>query len=515
MAPAAHWLDQLTAVVAPRFTLKRQRARLALDLLARHYEGAAPGRRTQGWPRRAGDANAVIGPALSLLRQHARDLVRNNSYAASAVETIADHTCGWGIVAKPAKTVRPAVREAALARWKPWAETAACDADGRHDLVGLQKLVMTTVVEAGEALIRRRRRRAEDGLPLPIQIQVLEPDFLDTLKDNVALANGGRIVQGVEFDALDHRVAYWLFPEHPGATTISVRGFGASQRIPAENVLHVFKAGRPGQVRGPSWFGPVILRMKDFDEYEDATLLKQKIAACLAVILTDVDGAGTALGKTDPDKPEQDGIEPGMIVMAPPGRSVEIVEPPSVAEYDTVAAGQLRAIATGLGVTFEDLTGNYAGMPFSAARMSRLRHWSRVEGWRWRMLIPQFLDPVWGWAMEAAMIGGLAEAPPVEWTAPPAPMIEPDREGLAYQRNIRGGLMTLSEAIRERGYDPDDLLGEMAADWKKLDQLGLILDSDPRKTTQAGQPRDPAKAAATAPAEEADRLLVSPNGGGH
>ena len=103
--------------------------------------------------------------------------------------------------------------------------------------------------------------------------------------------------------------------------------------------------------------------------------------------------------------------------------------------------------------------------------------------------------------MQAAAIASLAplEAPQAEWTAPPMPMIEPDKEGLAYQRNIRGGIMTLSEAIRERGYDPDALFAEMADDWKKVDQLGLVLDSDPRKMTQAGQTQAAAAPVAGAP----------------
>jgi len=110
------------------------------------------------------------------------------------------------------------------------------------------------------------------------------------------------------------------------------------------------------------------------------------------------------------------------------------------------------------------------------------------------MLIPQFCDPVWGWAMEVAGIFGLKGAPAAAWTAPPLPMIEPDREGLAYQRNIRTGIMTLSESIRERGYDPEEVMAEMAADNAKLDKLGLILDSDARNTTQAGNPRTSAGA---------------------
>jgi lambda family phage portal protein len=491
----ATWIDRLGGLIAPQWALRRERARVALDTLRRNYEGAGTGRRQQGWRRTAGDANATIGPALSALRTTARDLVRNNPYAESALATIADHTVGWGIVAKPSpKTTR------VLQAWKAWAETTACDADGRHDFYGLQKLVMRTVVESGEVLVRRRLRRPEDGLPLPLQLQVLDPDFLDTSKDTMGGAGpSNRIIQGVEFDAIGRRVAYWLFPEHPGSSLAT----NASVRVPADLVLHVFKPLRPGQVRGPSWFAPVLLRFKDFDEFEDATLMKQKIAACLAVITSDVDGSSAALGTPDDTlDPPVDTLEPGAILNVPPGRTIDVVQPPAVREYSDYARNVLRAIATGLGVTYEDLTGDYSDMPFSAARMSRLRHEARIHDWRWRILIPQFCDPVWAWfAQAAAVMGQVPEGVRVEWTPPPIPMVDPSNEGLAEMRNVRAGLKSLPEMMRERGYDPDELVEEVAAFNQKLDDLGVVLDSDPRKMTQAGQLQGEA-AQASEPAPE-------------
>lgn len=478
------WLDRAIGYLAPRTGLKRIRARLAFEIVARHYEAASTGRRTQGWNRSTADASAATGPFLSRLRESARDLVRNNGYAESALTTIGDHVVGWGIVAKPKKTNKQAAD-----LWEQWAGTTACDSDQRNDFYGLQKLVMRTVVESGEVLVRRRLRRPEDNLPIPLQLQVLEPDYLDILKTEIG-ANGRRIIHGVEFDALGRRAAYWLFQEHPGAQLTGAGSPSLSSRpVPAESILHIYKQSRPGQVRGPSWFAPVLLRFKDFDEYEDATLMKQKIAACLAVITSDIDGTAAPLGTADTSQsPEFDSLEPGMIVNAAAGRSITVVDPPAVREYSDYVRTSLRAIATGLGVTYEDLTGDYANMPFSAARMSRLRHWARVDDWRWRTLIPQFCDPAWAWAMQAAQIMGLKEAPLAEWTAQPPAMIDPANEGLAYQRNIRTGIQTLSDAIRERGYDPKALLAEMAADNKKLDELGIVLDSDARKTTQAGNP---------------------------
>jgi lambda family phage portal protein len=489
-----NWLDRAIGFLAPMAGLRRIRARAASDVIVRHYEGASTGRRTQGWNRSGSDAVAAVVPFVKNLRDSARDLVRNNGYAESAITTICDHVVGWGIVAKP----RP-VNGPASELWQKWAGTTACDADGRSTFAGLQHLVMRTVVESGEVLIRKRIRLPEDGLPIPVQVQVLEPDYLDTAKTVASLPNKGWITAGVEFDGIGRRVAYWLFPEHPGA--YQANKVAASLRVGAEFVLHVYRQDRAGQVRGASWFAPVLLKFKDFDDFDDATLMKQKVAACLSLVTTDVDGTAPGLGTVDPANPTIDELQPGAILNLAPGRSVTVVDPPTVREYSDYTRTTLRGVATGLGVSYEDLTGDYSAVNFSSARMARLRHWARVEDWRWRTLVPQFCDPVWIWVMEVAgmLEAGPSAVPGVEWTAPPLPMIEPDREGLAYQRNIRGGLMTQSEALRERGYDPEAVFKEMAADNKRLDELGLILDSDARNTTQAGNPRSTAATLAADP----------------
>lgn len=480
-------VGQLLRAVAPRWSLERDRARLAAAVLQRHYEAAASGRRTQGWSRAGTDANtAQAGAALARVRDIARDLVRNNGYAESALTTIVDHAVGWGISPRLGQADSDPVKA-----WRRWAETTDCDADGRCDFAGLQKLVMRSVVESGEVLVRRRRRKLSDGFALPMQLQVLESDYLDASR-SAALPNGGKILQGVEFDPIGRRVAYWLFPKHPGertVNTVQASLFPTSVRVDAADILHLFKSSRPGQVRAISWFAPVLVRFKDFDEYEDAVLVKAKIAACLSIITSDTDGSNAPLGTVDSSAdPEIDTLAPGAILNIAPGRTVEVVQPPSSADYPEFAKTSLRAIATGLGVTYEDLTGDYQNMPYSAARMSQKRHWARVDDWRWRLLVPQFCAPVWRWAMQdAEILTGIAGPETVEWTAPPPPMLDPDKEGLAYTRNIRAGLISLSEAIRERGGDPTMHLEEMATDNALLDQLGLVLDSDPRHMTQAGQ----------------------------
>jgi capsid protein len=242
------------------------------------------------------------------------------------------------------------------------------------------------------------------------------------------------------------------------------------------------------------------------------------------VILTDPDGTGTGLGVVetgeDSTSPQLDRIGAGTIHVAPPGRGVEIVNPPRVDDYGPYSEVTLRTVAAGFGVTYEGMTGDYSEMPFSAARMSRLAYWARVEDWRWQTLIPQFCQPVWFWAMQVAVIAGRTrEIPTAEWTAPPPPMIDPKAEGLAYRNNVRTGIMSLSEALRERGYNPKIVLQELAADFKLLDKLELVLDCDPRKRTQQGQSQSEPKeeepeppVTALAPAKKSNGKATPANG---
>ena len=474
--------DRVLMAIAPKWALNRARARL----MARHFESASVGRRTAGWSRKMTDANsAASGVTLGYLRAQARDLVRNNPWAKRGLRRLVTNTVGWGIV--PAATGRGA--DAVMARWKQWGESTQCDAAGRLTFYGLQRLVFRTVVESGECLIRRRPRLLKDGLAVPMQIQVLEPDYIDTSKDGMMGSEGGPIVQGIEFNAIGKRVAYWLFDQHPGSTNLVALN-PVSRRIPAFGILHVFDQERAGQVRGPSWLASVDVRLHDLDEFEDATLMKQKIAACMAAFVTDLDGAGAALGEEGTDGASgqpTDTFEPGMILNLPQGKQVTVANPPVATDHASFLTTSLRGVAAGMGVTYEDLTGDYSQVNFSSARMSRLAHQSDVHDHRWNILIPQFCAPVWAWMLDSLLIAGLdVDESPAQWTPPPAQMVDPEKEGLAYTRMIRSGLMTWSQVIRELGEDPALQIKAIAETNTAWDAAGIQLDSDPRRMSQAG-----------------------------
>lgn len=490
------WFDRALLSLAPEYGLKRIRARATLDLLQkRHYEAAIPGRRTDNWQRNFHDADVTLRSAAATLRNHSRDLMRNNGWAKRARAVVSNNTVGRGIRPK-AVGADPTVLAAAMDLWKRWGETVECESDNRQTFYGIQRLVMRNLMTDGEVLIRRRWRRAADGLSIPIQLQVIEADYINTAWNALNSDSGGPIIQGIEFDKLGRRAAYWLFQNHPG----SGRNIDPPKRIAAEEIIHVYDVERAGQTRGVSWLGAAIVNLKELDEYDDAELMKQKIAACFAAFVTDTDGLGSPIGEPTTGDDSIETFEPGMIHQLPPGKSVTMANPPTLTS-DALPARTLRRVAASLGITFEDLTGDYSGVNFSSARMARIAHWGNVQAWQQDMVIPLVCTGVWDWAMEAAVdFGLLPVAPTSSWTPPPMPALEPDKEALALQRSVRAGAKTFSDMVREQGDDPDTHFAEYAADLARLDALKIVLDSDARKTTQVGQ-EQPSETAEKAPPE--------------
>lgn len=461
---------------------------MALNVV-REYEGASKGtRRTDGWKTKSTSARAETRIALGPLRDRARDLVRNNAHAARAVSVIAANLVGYGIKTAIQTTNKKAAKPLQAA-WLKWAESTECDFDGQHDLYGLQEIVARGIVESGEMLVRRVWCPASDGLTVPMQLQVLEGDYIDSVRDQV-LSDGNIVIQGIEYNKRGKRVAYWLFEEHPGdgwlrGRSTLVAGF-ISKRVPAKDIVHIYRMDRAGQVRGVSWFSPVILRLRDFDEYVDAQLIRQKIAACFTAFVSDQDtpeSTGTSAASTLSER-----LEPGAIEFLPPGKTITMNSPPIVQGYGEYASVSGHEISAGVGIPYESMTGDYSQVNFTSGKMARSEFYALLDVWQYKMFVPKFCGGVFGWFCEAAIMAGLpAQGATAKHTPPRRTLVDPTREIPAIIKAVRGGLQTLPGAIREAGYEPDEFLAEYAEANAALDKLGIILDSDPRKITNGGQ----------------------------
>lgn len=473
---ADHLLDRALAALAPGLAARRAAARLALARaelaaarlsLARKitnsYDAAGSGRRTDGWARVGTSQNAEAGSALHRLRNGARELVRNDPFAARAPRVFAAHLVGAGITPR-AITEDQAARARLRDRWQEFVET--CDPEGRLDWYGLQRLAARTLFESGEALVLWTPRAARGGVAWTVQ--VLEPDFLDTQKTG-RLPSGNIAIQGVEFDATGRRVAYWLFDRHPGDRFGLSLGGLASKRISAEFVDHLFEVLRPGQVRGVPWLAPVALTLRDIKDLNEAELVRKKLEACITAVVFNPDPVeDPTVGKslTDSEGNAVDELEPGMILHAQPGYELNFHAPEASEGLVEHMKERLHAIAAGAGLTYHQLTGDLSSANYSSLRGGLVEFRQMLDGWQADLMIQPCCRPAW------RRVQGEG-APRARYIAPARPWVDPQKDVSARVTAVENYFESPQDVIAERGQDAEEQLDELAAWREALAARGL------------------------------------------
>lgn len=465
-------VEEVVGVFSPEWAKKRAVDRFQSELVKREYEAASRGRRTQGWraQRKHPSAEANVSETIE---NRVRDLLRNDGFAKRARKVLAGYTVGTGITAS-IRDKNGVKDEEMTAVFNSWARTVKCDARKRNNFYGLQSLIMREVITAGEVLVLKKNIPKDPKLNnVPLELLVVESAYLDSKKnDDVST------ILGVEF-AGQTPSRYWIrSPEAPGA-----KGDQTSTPVSATDVIHVYEEERPGQVRGVSWFAPVVVALRDLDEYRDSEIIRKKVSSCFSAFVTNT------LSDIPEDVKETFGkLEPGTIEFLGPGQDVKFSAPPSTSEYAPYIQTELQKIAAGLSVTYEHLSQNLRDVNFSSARIGQIPFLKFVKEWQTQLIVPQALDPIFEWFREAAILshGSRWAEVSVEWTLPRVEMLDEAKETEAIVAKIRSGLMSQSEAIRALGGDPDKVLKELDSDNQALDKFSLVLDTDPRKVTKAG-----------------------------
>lgn len=469
-----NFLEKVIAAVSPSTALARARSLHVIKVLedhARKYDGASLDRRGKNWRSSPASANTEIEVAGHILRNRSRDLGRNNAYARRSFHVIPNSVIGTGIM----PSIRSSVgghQKALRDLWKTWADDIGCDADRRKTFYTIQRQVMRAVIESGEVLVRRIRDKSAPGVPM--RLQVLESDFLDTTRDSMKAVQGqSYILQGIQFNGTTGaREGYWLWDSHPGETNV-LRGL-TSSFVPASEVLHIYYEERPGQIRGVPFLTAVMMRLRDHEEYVDAQLIRQKIAACFTAFVTDP--SDPTPGQTNPNGPiPLERVEPGIIEYLAPGKQVQFGTPPATDNYEEYDRSILQGVAAGAGISYEALTGNYAQVNFSSGRMGWIEFQKQIEDWQWHMIIPLLCQEVWKWFLEAARVktGRPGLNAFATWTPPRRVMLDPDKEAKGLLALVGGNLASWSESVREMGYDPDELFEMIASDIARFEAAGL------------------------------------------
>lgn len=446
----------------------------------RSFDAAGGGRRWEG-AKTVDALNSSILSGATTAARRAGWYARNNPWVASAVQSLVANAVGAGI--KPRSLhPDPAVRDQLHGLWRRWTDRA--DASGLTDFYGLQALALRAMVESGESFARLRTVDSGDGLP-PLAIDLLDREQVpaDLHRE---IGDGRRLRAGIEFDAAGRRIAYHAYSHRPGDALAPMAL--DMIRVPAADIAHLFQPLAAGQLRGITWLAPILLRLHELDQYEDAALVKAKVAALFTGFIRDPDG--TVAGLNDGSASGgilQVGMEPGSLIPLPPGADIQFSDPADPGDYGAFVKNHIRAVASGLGVPYEMVSGDLEGVTYSSIRAGLVEFRRRVEQLQHSVIVFQFCRPVWERFARLAVLSGALdtrgfERDPaaflaVEWLPPKWEWVDPLKDARAEIEQIRAGLKSRSQSIAERGYDAEAVDAAIAADRKRETGLGLVFDS--------------------------------------
>ncbi|MBB4267723.1 phage portal protein [Roseospira visakhapatnamensis] len=472
-----------------------RRARAAVRAFTARYDAASTGRRSRVWGAVNGGPN-IPAANLPTLRNRARDAVRNDALADSAVDTAVTNIIGTGI--KPQFATPDAGLNAELATmWLDWTDEA--DPAGQLDFYGLQALAVRSMIEGGDSFGRFRLRRAEDSLTVPLQIQVLEGEFCPAEKSEM---NGGNsIVSGVEFTPFGQRAAYWMYREHPYDGTNPRIQAGLPARVPASEVFHLMAVRRPGQVRGEPWLTRALVKLNELAQYDDAELMRKKIAAMFVGFRRrpvpegmSADELAEAWGTADAEVDDGVGhvsMEPGTMQELDPGEDVEFTNPVDVGgNYEAFLRAQKRLVASAAGALYEQVTGDYSQVNDRTFRAAVNEFRRRCQMWQHHNAVYQMCRPTHRRWMAAGVLSGVIRPPRrmaerdllrVKWVPQGWSYIHPVQDVQSQQMAVRSGFKSRAEVVSEQGYDAEQIDAEQAADNARADAAGLSYDSDGRR----------------------------------
>jgi lambda family phage portal protein len=437
-------------------------------------------------------ADGEVLPNRDKIVGRARDLVRNNGWAAGSVSKEVDAIIG--------ASFRPILKPdwKALGLSSDWAAEFKRDAEARfrnfaddprklNDLTRSQSLsqqfglAYRNYVIEGDALgiIAWRPNR-----PTATVLRVVDPDLLSTPNHQQDSQN---LRSGVELDRDGAAFAYHFRQAHqtsPYATTdqFTWKRVRREKRWGRPVVLHFYDKMRDGQTRGVSRLAPIIEKLKMEDHYGRVELQAAVINAVLAAFIKSSmgpeamdemfggDDPGSVITDYQTDRAtyyeqNKDSIRLGnaQLTQLYPGDEIGMVSTarPS-AQFAEFEGAVLRNVASGLGISYEQLASDWSKTNYSSARAAMVEIW---RGWTARRIAfaQGFCQPFLMAWMEEQIDRGLIKLPRnapdfrenwaaytrAKWIGPGKGFVDPVKEAQAAAMRVALGLSTLEEEAAE------------------------------------------------------------------
>jgi lambda family phage portal protein len=459
------------------------------------FNGAMGGRLTMDWIASILSADQEIKGNMRLLRARARELSRNNPVAKSYLKILTSNVLGEkGIGYQPQvrnndKTLNSAFNEKIEDAWCEWGKKGNCTADGKLSFRGVQTLVLKNIATDGEVFVRQVRGFNNK---FRFAVQIIDADQVDHLFSRFMSKSENEIRMGIEVDEWGRPVAYHVNLKHPS----DLGGSLLRERIPADQILHLYDPERVNQTRGITWFHPCMVEMRMLGGYVEAELVAARTGAAKMGFLKYTDAS--AFVEPNPDAKYRIEAQPGVIETLPPGLDFQAWSPDHPASaFPAFVKAMIRFVASSMGVSYNALASDLEGVNYSSMRSGLL-----IERDQWKMLQSfmkeQMLQPIFeSWISMALLSASLvldsrdpARFLAGKWEPRGWMWVDPLKDVQSGILAIGAGLTSRDALVAEQGGDVEEIFEQLREEKELAEEYGLELVISAKAPTVDKGPKD-------------------------
>jgi lambda family phage portal protein len=484
--------------------------------------------------------NEVSGTRIEILRAQSWDMYRDNPSCRKIIRSLEAKVIGKGMHPESLATFSDGTpntrfRELAMTLWERL--QSGFDSRGMPGKGGLtmgcqQRLALRSVILSGDTIYRMKpitqQEQDRRSLPIPMVLQLVDTCRLaaDSEVPTSELESGNFLFRGIEFNANEERVAYWI---KNSSIVASANTPATATRVPIDKLGHLYFEEDIDQSRGTPWFASLILRARRTDDLEYNVLTASAMASCVVAKYSKPTGSGKLglnANTSNDDLTDTDGntiskIQPGIIVNTGRDGSFDLMSPnqPNMNPEAFVQHLQ-RGTASGVaGTKASTVTGDYRNSSFSSERSADNDCWPEiqiVQEW----FASQYCQPIWETILRAAVFEGyFGDAVTIEefqedpnrfcaaaWQGPVALSINPKDDAAAAAARIKNGQSSLQMECAKVNVNWRDVLNDIAELYEVAEEKGIrpevianIMGIDPQVQTASAEPDDTED-----PAEEVD-----------
>lgn len=477
---ATHKRDLTTGTAIPG-----RRARNAMRLVG-GIDAARVDRFAETWTGTPVTPDELLMLWHRILQARSRDMANNDPYMRRFVRGVRANVVGHGpklrCAVKVASTSKSDAKtnSAVLQSWNDWGEAENCDVTGRKSWLQMLLLAAATLAVDGEVFVK-----TVSAGPYGLQLQMIDAVRCPVDYQLSDTGSGTFIRCGIEFDQNEKPVAYFFTSDDDHANYYAFDG-RKYERVPADEILHVYRHDMIGQRRGFPWAMSALFRLKRLKGFEDNAAMNAEVGAGKMGLITWDPESGPE--PDDDDEPIRITAEGGTFLELPSGASLEKWDPSFPDNViATFTKSLLRGVGAGLGMNYPSLGNDLEGVNFSSIRAGTIEErelWKEDQ----KLIIEGLCIPAFRRWIGPALLRGMIINDD-GYTVPPLRLrailrastfhgrrwdwVDPKSDAAANRQAVDSLIKSPQEIIRERGGDPEEVLDEIAEFYAMAKEKGI------------------------------------------